>query len=55
MSDALEKTFNPLPAYPAIFMGNSNVAKSAYPAISEGMCFSSFIDELIPFIPSLST
>ena len=32
--------FNPLPVYPAI---------------SAGMCFSSFIDELIPFIPSLST
>ena len=48
-------TFNPLTAYPAISTGNSNVAKSAYPAISAGMCFSSFIDEFFPFIPSLST
>ena len=47
--------FNPLPAYPSISTGNSNVAKSAYPVISLGMCFSSFIDELIPFTPSLST
>ena len=49
------KTINPLPAYPAISTGNSNVAKSAHPAISVGMCFSSFIDELFPFIPRLST
>ena len=47
--------FNPLPVYPAISTGNSNVAKSAHPAISAGMCFSSFIDELFPFIPRLST
>ena len=46
---------NPLSAYPAISTGNSNVAKSAYPAISDSMCFSSFSDELIPFTPHLST
>ena len=51
----LRATLNPLTAYPAISTDNSNVAKSAYPAIFAGMCFSSFIDELFPFIPRLST
>ena len=54
-NEILSILFNPLTAYPVISTGNSNVAKSAYLAISSGMCFSSFIDELIPFTLSLST